>query len=55
MEKKIYISPLTEVMPLGSDIIMQVLGPASVPSDSFKNNAPSIKAPALGNDSVAVF
>ena len=33
MEKKLYICPLTEVTILGSDVIMQALGPASMPKD----------------------
>lgn len=38
--KKQYISPLTEVVQFGSDIIMQVFGPASMPDDKFKGGAP---------------
>lgn len=37
MEKKQYASPLTEVTQFGSDIIMQVFGPASMPDDKFKD------------------
>lgn len=55
MKKKIYINPLTEVAIFGSDVIMQVFGPASMPGDPKKSSAPSLKAPALGNDSVQVF
>ena len=35
MEKKKYIIPLSEVMQLGSDVIMDAFGPASVPKDPF--------------------
>ena len=40
MEKKTYIIPLSEVMLLGSDVIMDAFGPASMPDDPFGNNAP---------------
>lgn len=35
MEKKQYHTPLTEVTHLGSDILMQAFGPASLPKDPF--------------------
>lgn len=35
MEKKQYIAPLSEVMQLGSDVIMEAFGPASMASDPF--------------------
>ena len=37
MKKRQYTSPLTEVVQFGSDIIMQVFGPASMPDDKFKD------------------
>ena len=54
MEKKQYISPLVGVTIFGSEVIMQAFGPASMPTDP-KSSAPSLKVPALGNDSVPVF
>ena len=35
MAKKTYIIPLSEVMLLGSDVIMDAFGPASLPIDPF--------------------
>ncbi len=35
MKKQVYISPLSEVMLLGSDVIMDAFGPASLPIDPF--------------------
>ncbi|MBR6305060.1 MAG: hypothetical protein IKR37_05520 [Paludibacteraceae bacterium] len=43
MEKKQYIAPLSEVTLFESDVIMQALGPASMPDDSFKSGAPKRK------------
>jgi len=40
MKKKLYISPVTEVTEFGSEVIMQVFGPASMPNDQFQNPAP---------------
>ena len=40
MTKKIYTTPLSEVTVLGSDILMQAFGPASMPHDQF-NGAPA--------------
>ena len=39
MEKKRYIVPLSEVVQLGADVVMQAFGPASMPNDQF-NHAP---------------
>ena len=41
-KKQQYICPVTEVTVLGSDVIMQAFGPASMPDDTF-NNAPAKK------------
>ena len=35
MKKKQYIAPLSEVTHLGSDILMEAFGPASMPKDPF--------------------
>ena len=39
MEKRQYTSPLTEVMSIET-VLMQVVGPASMPDDKFKGGAP---------------
>ena len=35
MEKKLYNTPQTEVMQLGTNVIMEAFGPASAPKDPF--------------------
>ena len=42
MEKKRYITPLSEIIQLGSDVVMKELGPASVPGQM--GNAPKRRA-----------
>ena len=44
MEKKTYIIPQSEVMPFGSDVIMEAFGPSSMPTDPFAN-APKPRKP----------
>jgi hypothetical protein len=42
MKKKQYITPQSEVVQLGTDVIMEAFGPASVPTDPF-GSAPAVR------------
>ena len=47
MKKKQYISPLSEVTHLSTDVIMEAFGPASMPTDPFSSPAPKRRTPVF--------